>query len=124
MKTIIRPGRPIYENRLKYGRFRCQACGCEFTADAGDIEYTDLYACGDIVERNPFSHCPNCGEAALFENGEWEKVRRTESGYVHLTAEMIEEANKELLFRIDNIFETAWGGSGKDDGEKRNNYTL
>ena len=82
MKTIIRPGRPIYENRLKYGRFRCQACGCEFTADAGDIEYTDLYGCGDVVERDPFSHCPNCGKAALFENGEWEKVRRTEPGYV------------------------------------------
>ena len=78
MKTIIRPGRPIYENRLKYGRFRCQACGCECTADVGDIEYTDLYAGGDVVERDPFSHCPNCGEAALFENGEWENVRKTE----------------------------------------------
>ena len=108
MKTIIRPGRPIYENRLKCGRFRCQACGCEFTADAGDIEYTDLYGGGDVVERAPFSHCPNCGEAALFENGEWEKVRRTKSGYVNLTAEMIEEANKENQRRIGGIFGRLW----------------
>ena len=108
MKTIIRPGRPIYENRLKYGRFRCQACGCEFTADAGDIEYTNLYGCGDVVARDPFSHCPNCGEAALFENGEWEKVRRTESGYVNLTAEMIENANKENQRRIGGIFGSLW----------------
>ena len=108
MKTIIRPGRPIYENRLKYGRFRCQACGCEFTADAGDIEYTNLYGCGDIVERSPFSHCPNCVKAALFENGEWENVRSTASGYVHLTAEMIEEANKENQQRIGGIFGRLW----------------
>lgn len=94
MKKIIRPGRPIYENRLKYGRFICRDCGCEFTADAGDIEYTDLYVHGGVVTRDQFSHCPNCGKAALFEDGEWEKVQRTESGYVNLTAEMIEEANK------------------------------
>ena len=108
MKTIIRPGQPIYENRLKYGRFRCQTCGCEFTADGGDIEYTSLYTCGDIVERIPFSHCPNCGKAALFENGEWEKVRKTESGYVHLTAEMIEEADKVNQRRIGGIFGSLW----------------
>lgn len=108
MKTIIRPGRPIYENRLKYGRFRCQACGCEFTADVGDIEYTDLYGGGDVVERDPYSCCPNCGKAALFENGEWEKVRKTESGYVHLTAEMIEEADKVNQRRIGGIFGSLW----------------
>lgn len=108
MKTIIRPGRPIYENRLKYGRFLCQTCGCEFTADEGDIEYTCLYARGDIVERSPFSHCPNCGETALFENGEWEKVRRTEPGYVNLTAEMIEEADKVNQRRIGGIFGSLW----------------
>ena len=60
------------------------------------------------MERDPFSHCPNCGKAALFENGEWEKVRRTESGYVHLTAEMIEEANKENQQRIGGIFGRLW----------------
>lgn len=81
MKTIIWPGRPIYENRLKYGRFRCQACGCEFTADAEDIEYTNIYASKkdgvtEIVEKIPYSCCPNCGESSLFENGEWEKVRK------------------------------------------------
>lgn len=110
MKTIIRPGRPIYESRLKYGRFRCQACGCEFTADVGDIEYTDLYEGGDVVERDPFSHCPNCGKAALFENGEWEKVQRTESGYVNLTAEGI------ALMRRTKPREMEWGGAGKGDG--------
>ena len=108
MKTIIRPGRPIYENRLKHGKFRCQVCGCEFTADAGDIEYTNLYGCGDVVERDPFSHCPNCGKAALFENGEWEKVRKTESGYVNITAEMIEEAYKVNQRRIGGIFGRLW----------------
>lgn len=108
MKTIIRPGRPIYENRLKYGRFLCQACGCDFTADAEDIEYTDLYGGGDVVERDPFSFCPNCGKAAVLENGEWEKVRKTESGYVHLTAEMIEKADKVNQRRIDGIFGSLW----------------
>lgn len=94
MKTIIRPGRPIYENRLKYGRFICRDCGCEFIADTRDIRYTDFYVCGEVVEREPFSNCPNCRRSAMFEDGEWEKVQRTESGYVNLTAEMIEEANK------------------------------
>lgn len=60
------------------------------------------------MARDPFSHCPNCGEAALFENGEWEKVRRTESGYVNLTAEMIEEADKVNQRRIGGIFEGLW----------------
>ena len=79
MKTIIRPGRPIYESRLEYGRFICQECGCEFTADAGDIGYTDLYGDGEVIERNPFSRCPNCGCIAVYEDGKWEKVRKTYS---------------------------------------------
>ena len=40
--------------------------------------------------------------------GEWENVRRTESGYVHLTAEMIEEADKVNQQRIDGIFGSLW----------------
>ena len=50
----------------------------------------------------------DCGETALFENGEWEKVQRTESGYVNLTVEMIEEANKVNQRRIDGIFRRLW----------------
>lgn len=39
---------------------------------------------------------------------EYQKVRKTESGYVHLTAEMIEEADKVNQRRIDGIFGSLW----------------
>ena len=81
MKTIVKPGRPIYKDVLINGHFECQNCGCNFLAEKEDMEFESLYLSGDIL-KVPYSSCPNCGEMAgmLYGNYSRELVSGKDDG--------------------------------------------
>ena len=78
MKTIIKQGKPIYKDVLVGGIFRCRRCGCEFKADQEDIDFQVLYGMFQVVEKTPYSCCPQCGESSELIEGRYEKIPVTE----------------------------------------------
>lgn len=73
MKTITKKGRQLYKDVLVEGHFRCRQCGCEFRADQEDIEFEILYTKCEMIEKIPFSSCPQCGERSEMIEGRYEK---------------------------------------------------
>lgn len=81
MKTIVKPGKPIYRDVLISGRFECRNCGCNFLAEKEDMEFENIYISGDIL-KIPYSFCPNCGETCGMLCGNYRKelVRANDDG--------------------------------------------
>ena len=73
MKTIVKPGKPIYRDVLISGRFECRNCGCNFLAEKEDMEFENIYISGDMQVAPPIRRAfrgPEGTAGASFSNSE------------------------------------------------------
>ena len=88
MLEVLRHGRNYdAHSPVIAARFVCRKCGCEFLADAIDMESKNIYSGGEVVDSCITSRCPECG----WENAPVQSVTLREALVLRNSEEAVQD---------------------------------
>lgn len=66
---IIKEGEPPMVKKI------CDVCGCEFSFDCRDVEYTSICSCEGFVGKKYYTYCPCCNKRIIVTEDDSVKLK-------------------------------------------------